>query len=118
LLTSSQCPFLGPSIGPIVGGFAVFYRNWRWTEWSAIVVAGAALLLVLPLKETYKKVILTRRAKKLGIPGPPKPPLTPAQTIKLLFTITLFRPVRMLFTEPIVLFFTLYNSFLFSVLFA
>lgn len=70
------------------------------------------------MQETYKKIILQRRAKKLGIPGPPKPNLTKLQYAKLLITITLARPVRMLFTEPIVLFLTLYNSFAFSVLFA
>lgn len=36
----------------------------------------------------------------------------------MILTITLTRPIHMLFTEPIVLFFSLYNSFTFSVLFA
>ena len=80
--------------------------------------SGAAFFLLLPMRETYKKIILSRRAKKLGIPGPPKPNLSGLQFAKLLITVTLVRPVHMLCTEPIVLFFSLYNSFTFSVLFA
>lgn len=77
----------------------------------------AAYAILLPMRETYKKAILERRSKKLGIPGPPKPPVKGWAYVKLLLTITLIRPLHMLFREPIVLFFSLYNSFTFSVLF-
>ena len=111
-------PFLGPALGPVMGGFVAYYKDWRWTQWTTIFIGVVALVLVLPLQETYKKVILTKRAKKLGIPGPPKPPVSGWKYVKLLLTITLFRPIHMLTTEPIVLFLSLYNSFTFSVLFA
>ena len=111
-------PFLGPSLGPIIGGFAAYYKGWRWTQWCTIFIAIAAYALVLPLPETYKKVILSRRAKKHGVQGPPKSPVKGWAYVKLILTITLMRPIHMLFTEPIVLFFSLYNSFTFSVLFA
>jgi MFS family permease len=111
-------PFLGPAIGPVIGGFAAQFKGWRWTQWCSIFIGVVAFVLVLPLRETYKKVILTKRAKKLGIEGPPKPPVSGLAYIKLLVTITLFRPIYMLFTEPTVLFLSLYNSFTFSVLFA
>lgn len=71
------------------------------------------------MQETYKKVILKRRAKRLGV----APPAAATQVkglayLKLLVTVTLVRPVHMLITEPIVLFFSAYNAFTFSVLFA
>jgi len=53
----------------------------------------------------------------MGLP-PPEPELPKAEAIKLLFTIVLFRPFKMLFTEPIVLMYSIYNAFTFSVLFA
>lgn len=53
----------------------------------------------------------------MGLP-PPEPELPPREAIKLLLTITLFRPVRMLLSEPIVLLYSVYNAFTFSVLFA
>ena len=61
--------------------------------------------------------MLNRKAEKLGLP-PPEPKLPPKEAIKMLFTITLFRPVTMLMTEPIVLLYSIYNAFTFSVLFA
>ncbi|KAK3614789.1 hypothetical protein LTR22_027663 [Elasticomyces elasticus] len=73
--------------------------------------------MVLFMKETYKRIILTKRATKYGLEGPPKPPVKGLALMKLMLTVTLFRPVSMLFTEPIVLLLSLYNSFTFSVLF-
>ena len=52
------------------------------------------------------------------MPGPPASPAKGWAYAKVILTITLMRPIHMLFTEPIVLFFGLYNSFTFSVLFA
>lgn len=49
---------------------------------------------------------------------PPEPELPTRDAIKLLLTITLFRPIRMLTSEPIVLLYSIYNAFTFSVLFA
>lgn len=110
-------PFLGPALGPVIGGFVAQYKGWRWTQWCTIFITIFAYVLVLPMRETYKKIILAKRAKKLGIPGPPKSVKGWAWW-KLLFTITLARPVTMLATEPMVLFLSLYNSFTFAVLFS
>lgn len=60
---------------------------------------------------------MKRKAKHLGLP-PPEPELAPRESIKLLVTITLIRPIRMLASEPIVLLYSVYNAFTFSVLFA
>ena len=53
----------------------------------------------------------------MGLP-PPEPKLPTKDAIRLLMTITLFRPIRMLVSEPIVLLYSIYNAFTFSVLFA
>ena len=111
-------PFLGPSLGPVIGGFAAYFKDWPWTQWCTIFIGVAAWALILPMSETHKKVILQKRAKKYGIEGPPVPPVKGLAYVKLLVTITLIRPVNMLLKEPIVLFLSLYNSFTFSVLFA
>ena len=60
---------------------------------------------------------MKRKAQRLGLPSP-EPELPPREAIKMLFTITLFRPVRMLMSEPIVFLYSVYNAFTFSVLFA
>ncbi|WPH01414.1 Hypothetical protein R9X50_00425900 [Acrodontium crateriforme] len=111
-------PFLGPGLGPVVGGFAAYYKGYRWTQWCTIFLSLIATILVWFTSETYKKIILKKRAKRFNIPPPASPSLTAFQFVKLLLTITIFRPLKMLFTEPIVTLLTLYNSFTFSVLFA
>lgn len=76
-----------------------------------------AYILVLPTSETHHKILLNRKAERLGLPLPePKP--SPKEAIKLLLTVTLFRPLEMLIREPIVLLYSVYNAFTFSVLFA
>lgn len=67
-----MAPFLGPAVGPVIGGFAVEFKGWRWTQWCMLFIALAVFLIGLPTEETYKKAILKRRAKRLGLPPPPK----------------------------------------------
>jgi len=111
-------PFLGPALGPFLGGFAAQYKTWRWTQWITLFIAVGVYLISLPMGETYKKAILEKRAKKLGLEPPKKVGPSGFAAVKFLFTVTLLRPVHMLFFEPIVGFLSLYNAFTFSILFA
>lgn len=111
-------PFLGPAIGPAVGGFAAQCKGWRWTQWVMLFLMVPCYLYSLAMKETYKKIILQKRAKRLDIAPPVKTGPTGLAALKHIITVTLFRPVKMLYTEPIVFFFSLYTGFNFSVIFA
>ena len=91
-------------------------KGWRWTQWTSLFFIVASILFTLGISETYKKTILQRRAKRLGVP-PPVVPLTGVASISFLILVTLIRPLKMLFTEPIVGFFSLYVAFNFAVLF-
>ncbi|KAK5107717.1 hypothetical protein LTR62_000739 [Meristemomyces frigidus] len=113
-----MAPFLGPALGPVIGGFAAQFKGYKWTQWCTIFIALASYAFILPMHETYKKIILTRRAKKLGVLPPPASQVRGLQYIKMLLTITVARPLMMLFSEPIVGFLSLYTAFTFSVLFA
>ena len=109
-------PFLGPALGPALGGYAAQNKGWRWTQWLILFVMIPVYISSLGMKETYKKMILQKRAKKLKVPAPPEGP-TGGAAIKNLITVTLVRPAKMLVVEPIVFFFSLYVAFNFSVLF-
>jgi multidrug resistance protein len=111
-------PFLGPSLGPFLGGFVAQYKNWQWTQWISLFILVGAYLSSLGMEETYKKIILQKRAKKLNIAPPKQVFPSGLAGIKFILTVTLLRPVTMLFTEPIVAFMSLYNAFTFSILFA
>lgn len=129
-----MAPFLGPAFGyvpretdrsrqltvcrPVVGGFAAQYKGWRWTNWCMLFIAVPVYALSLGISETYKNTILQRRAKHLGLPPPPKAGPTGLAAARFLLTVTLLRPLYMLFTEPMVGFLSLYTAFTFAVLFA
>ncbi|MCJ1431239.1 hypothetical protein MMC27_000590 [Xylographa pallens] len=110
-------PFIGSSLGPLVGGYTMETRgDWRWLMWVMILFAGPIWIMSFFFGETSKKELLRRRAHERGLPAQPKPPAMAA--LKMLLVITLFRPIRMLFVEPIVISISIYISFAFGVLFA
>ena len=110
-------PQLGAVCGPLIGGFAVNGEGWRWTQWTIIFFIIAFYIPVFFTRETYKKIILQRRAKKLNIPGPPHDDLSVLDFIRHFARTQLFRPLHMLLTEPIVTLVCLYNGFLFGLLY-
>ncbi|CDR46034.1 CYFA0S21e01310g1_1 [Cyberlindnera fabianii] len=62
----SLSPFAGPSIGPLIAGFINYNIYWRWTFHVLIIFSGVCLLLVaLFVPETYKPVLLIKKAKRL-----------------------------------------------------
>lgn len=58
--------FMGPSLGPLVAGFASDAHDWRWTMWELLWIIGfAEIILVALMPETSHPTILLRRAKRL-----------------------------------------------------
>ncbi|KAF7864362.1 hypothetical protein EAF04_006496 [Stromatinia cepivora] len=97
----------GPVVAPIISGFISPALGWRWTFWIVLIVAGASWIPLVFLPETYGPVLLLKRAKKLrketGNPEIFAPIELEKQDLKQMITVTLTRPVRMLFFELIVL---------------
>lgn len=102
----------------MVGGFLVESKGWRWTQWAVLLFIAAFYPPVLFTKETYKKTILQRRARKLGLNGPM---VHQEQTLFIalshFLTTILFRPIHMLLTEPIVTLVCMYNGFMFGLMY-
>ncbi|KAK4500264.1 hypothetical protein PRZ48_008453 [Zasmidium cellare] len=107
-------PFLGSGLGPVIGGFAAYYKGYRWTQWSTIFVAIAVYIYTFPMGETYRNALIKRKAERLGI-DTHEPPMK--DMLVQLFHVTLVRPFKVPFLEPIVQVLTFYNAFTFSVLF-
>lgn len=110
-------PFLGPGLGPILGSFAVNRQGWRWTQWILLMFAAVALLLLVTGKETFPPALKRHMAKKRGQPLPKHTHGTVA-LIKQFVTIGLFRPIRMIFTEPLVFLIGIYVAVNFGILFS
>lgn len=63
--TAATC---GPALGPIIAGFSVQAKNWRWSMWEMLWMNGPIFLsLFFFLPETSSSNILLRRAKRLRL---------------------------------------------------
>ena len=119
----SATVFMGPLLAPFIGGFIVdSYLGWRWTMYiSAIMGFTAFILLIFFLEESYGPVVLVskaselrRRTKNWGIHSKQE---EIELDFKELLTKNISRPMRILFTEPIVLAITIYMSFIYGLLY-
>jgi len=58
--------YCGPALGPLLSGFAVTAKGWRWSLWEILWAAGPVFLVMfLLLPETSTPNILLRRAARL-----------------------------------------------------
>ncbi|KIK53036.1 hypothetical protein GYMLUDRAFT_179447 [Collybiopsis luxurians FD-317 M1] len=120
------CVFLGPCIGPLVGGFVGdSYLGWQWIYWIMMIFAGACTAyVVLCLPETYGPVLLTRKAQRLRKEDPINNRNLTSDHEKLdssprgLLDRTIYRPWIMLASEPILILVTIYMALVYGLLYA
>ncbi|KAJ5669045.1 hypothetical protein N7462_010115 [Penicillium macrosclerotiorum] len=110
-------PFTGSAIGPLIGGFAVESRGWRWTFWVVLIMATAFHPPALFLRESYKSIIIQQRAKEMGLNDGLIESSTRTEKLRQFITSTIIRPLHMLMTEPLVGFLCLYTGFQFALLY-
>ena len=99
----------GPTLGPLVGGFAAQHEGWRWTIWVLMWLSGFCLaFLFLTFPETSANAILTRRTQRLRkLTGNDRLRCEPElmseeMTGREIVQTALVRPLTLNFTEPMV----------------
>lgn len=119
----SMSVFSGPLLAPFIGGYIVeSHLGWRWTEYLPTIMGFVALILdCIFLEETYPPVILIekaadlrRRTKNWGIHAKQE---EIEVDFKELVQKNFSRPLRLLFTEPIILLLSIYMSFIYGLLY-
>ncbi|KAF1848454.1 multidrug resistant protein [Cucurbitaria berberidis CBS 394.84] len=118
----SAAPFIGPGVGPLVGGFLSDAKGWRWLYWIQLILSGVVwILITFTVPETYAPKLLATRAKKLRKEtGDDK--FVTEQDLDLRpfsqrLTLFLLRPFQLLFRELIVFFVSVYMSVLYGLLY-
>ncbi|KAL2819933.1 major facilitator superfamily domain-containing protein [Aspergillus cavernicola] len=98
--------FTGPLFAPFIGGFIVeSYPSWRWTEYLTGIMGAAAFVLDLfPVEEMYPPVVLIKKAEELR-----------RRTKNMRNKRS--RPVRILFSELVLLLVSIYMAFLYGLLY-
>lgn len=118
----SLVPFLGPSVGPLAGGYLSDAAGWRWLYWLQLIISGICwLLLSLTVPETYAPTLLSKRAKALRKSTGDQRFTTEkeldARPVGEELRIFLLRPLQLLFLEPIVFFLSMYVALLYGLLY-
>ena len=137
----------GTGFGPLVSGFITQHLNWRWVFWVQVITNGLLVLVVtIFFHETRGSILLSRKAKclnewyeereKLGYVGVLMPVGEPGsekmgiqrirwkvksdeerESLSKMIGLSIYRPFHLLFTEPVVFFFSLWVSFSWAVLY-
>lgn len=119
----AAAPFMGPTLGPIVGGFLGETEGWRWVEGLMAIFTGALWIIgSLTIPETYAPVLLKNRAaamsKKTGKVYRSKIEYDRGkQSLGRSFKIALSRPWVLLLKEPIVLLLSIYMAIIYGTLY-
>lgn len=109
-LTFIFSPFLGPTLGPLVGAYILNDHgdNWRWTIWITVMIGAPAFLGFIFTSETSKSKILNEHSKGK----------TSREILNGILQFAFVRVTKMLLTEVIVFSLTLYTSFTYAVVFS
>lgn len=115
-------PLLGPAIGPIAGGFISENTTWRWVFYATSIATGVIQIAGLFfLRETFAPRILKIRAQKLrkttGDPSYQTEEEKQNKTLSQSLRISLVRPFRLLFTQPIIQVLALYMAYIYGLMY-
>ncbi|KAL4870635.1 hypothetical protein BDV12DRAFT_184266 [Aspergillus spectabilis] len=106
--------FTGPLFAPFIGGFIVeSYLGWRWTEYLT-GINGAYCRHTHPVVLIQKAGELRRRTKNWGIHAKQE---EVEIDLRELIAKNFSRPVRILFSEPVLLLLSIYMAFLYGLLY-
>jgi multidrug resistance protein len=118
----SAAPFIGPAVGPLVGGFLSDAAGWRWLYWIQLILSAvvwAAISFTVP--ETYAPKLLARRAARMRKETGDDKFVTEEdldlRPLSQRLRLFLLRPFQLLFQELIVFFISLYMSVLYGLLY-
>lgn len=118
----SMMTFVGPSLGPVIGGFLALDEDWRWTFYVLLWLAGVTSAFMFTIPETHPATVLLNKAKRiraLKIPGFENVQ-TPAEAANLslvrIFKVALSRPWQIL-VDPISLLVAVYMSVVYALLY-
>lgn len=118
----------GPPMALVISGYIALEKGWRWLFWVYMAIFGGVwLLMLVTLPETRHSIILEKKANRIrktlrkeGLASADNirdANADEARSLHTLFSITLTRPFRFLFTEPITIGAAAYNGFIYGIVY-
>lgn len=114
--------YQGPSIGPLIGGFAAQAKGWRWPMWEVVWLSSIILVLLLTLMpETSADNILLRRARRLrkltgnaNLQSQSEINQRHISTYSIVKTV-LIRPTEIMLKDPSIFFIHVYTAYFYAI---
>ncbi|KZT61433.1 MFS general substrate transporter [Calocera cornea HHB12733] len=115
-------PFLGPVVGPLVAGFINQNTNWRWTYYVILIwIVVQTVMMIVLVPETYKPVLLKRKAQKLRKETGDDRYFAPMEKSKMSILRTVaascYTPFNIILHEPMAFLLNLWTSLLLGILY-
>ncbi|KAI5807347.1 major facilitator superfamily domain-containing protein [Peziza echinospora] len=122
MMIFTAAPFVGPELGPLIGGFINQNLDWRWTFYVLIIWAAVMLVLILAFSpETYHPVLLKQKAQKLRKETGEQRYWSELErlnkSIPHTIALSVARPFQLLWFEPMVLLLCLLTALLLGILY-
>jgi len=122
MMLFSGAPFIGPVLGPLVGGFINQHTSWRWSFYVLIIWSFCMLVLIFFfVPETFHPLLLKYKAIKLR--KTTNDPRYHAAIEKIQRSITMtvawscLRPFQLLIFEPMLLLLCTFSAILLGILY-
>ncbi|KAL9596636.1 MAG: hypothetical protein Q9219_005673 [cf. Caloplaca sp. 3 TL-2023] len=114
--------YCGPALGPLLSGFAVPVKGWRWSLWEIVWISGPILvLMLLCTPETSTPNILLRRAARLRNLTGDKRLLAQSEISQknlkasAIAVDALIKPLEITIKDPAIAFVNLYSSIVYAI---
>ncbi|VUC22870.1 unnamed protein product [Clonostachys rosea] len=117
----SLASFIGPSSGPLLGGFINYYLHWRWTYYIMLIWSFLIFIAILFVPETFHPIVCEAKARELrtetGDTRYWAQSETTRQSTPKTIALTLLRPFQLFFLEPMCFCLNIYSAILLGILY-